>query len=77
MLRITKYDRPEQTVIYEMAVIIAYLLKKRVCTFVELYDHVQKTIHGGDAMFHESICVLFALGKISYFNKNDSFILRK
>lgn len=77
MLRITKYDNPEQTVIYEIALILSFMLKKRIVCFYDLYSHVESKIHGGEFLFQESINILFLLGKIDYFRENDSFILKK
>ena len=76
MLKLTKHNHPDRTVISIAALMIEDMQKKRICQYDALRTHVKNVLshlENVDALFLPAINFMFMLGLIEYRPKTDSF----
>ena len=76
MLRLTKHNHPDRTVISIAALLIEHMRKNRICQYDALRTHVKNVLshlENVDALFLPAINFIFILGLIEYRPKTDSF----
>lgn len=72
MLRPTKHNHPDQTVIHLCVILLKQIKKKRIIGYEELHKLSKDKIDGGTFLFQDTLNVLFLLGLIEYHGKSDS-----
>ena len=76
MLKPTKHNHPDRTVIAIAALMIEYLQKNRICQYDVLRKHIKNMLshlENVDALFLPAINFMFVLGLVEYRVKTDSF----
>lgn len=73
MLRPTRFDHPDRTVIHAAYLILAQLKQKRPVEFEDLRSLVLTQIKGGEPLFIPALNFLFLLGLLEYRPKEDTF----
>ena len=72
MLRPTKHNHPDQTVIHLSVILLKQVKKKRIVGYEELLKLSKDQIKGGVFLFQDTLNLLFLLGLIEYHGKSDS-----
>ncbi|TDR30348.1 ABC-three component system middle component 8 [Hydromonas duriensis] len=72
MLRPTKHNHPDQTVIHLCVILLKQIRKKRIIRYEELHELSKSKVKGGAFLFQDTLNLLFLLGLIEYHEKNDS-----
>jgi len=76
MLKLTKHNHPDRTVISIAALMIEHMRKNRTCQYDALRTHIKNVLshlENVDALFLPSINFMFVLGLVEYRPKTDSF----
>ena len=76
MLKLTKHNHPDRTVISIAALMIEHMRKNRICQYDALRTHIKKVLshlENVDALFLPAINFMFVLGLVEYRPKTDSF----
>jgi len=73
VLRPTKHNHPDRTLIFAAFVILKRLKKNRIEQYGKLKKITSKAVDGGEFLFLPALNILFLLGLIEYRPKNDSF----
>ena len=73
MLRPTRFDHPDRTVIHAAYLILAQLKQKRLVGYEDLRSLVLTQIKGGEPLFIPAFNFLFLLGLLEYRPKEDTF----
>ena len=73
MLRPSKHEHPDRTVVNVALLLLKRLRAKRLCDYGSLIAHAREAVAGGDVLFLPAINFLFLLGLIDYHPKTDSF----
>lgn len=71
MIRPTKHNDPDKTLIYASFLMLKRLKKSKIVSYEELLDFIKKEIKSGEYLFLPSLNFLFLLGLINYQAKND------
>ncbi|MGP9688664.1 ABC-three component system middle component 8 [Psychrobacter sp. AOP22-C1-C5] len=72
MIKPSKHDHPDKTVIYTSFIMLKELRKKRVVSYSDLYQLIKSKVTSGEFLFMPSLNFLFLLGLIEYRVKTDS-----
>jgi hypothetical protein len=73
MLRPSKHNHPDQTVINLSIVILRRLIDQRVEQYQSLRALAAAKVPGGETLFLPTMNLLFLLGVVEYRQKTDSF----
>lgn len=73
MLRPTKHDHPDKTVIAVAALLLHRLKNQRVESFCELLHYLTGAREGVGILFLPALNLLFTLGLVEYRTKTDAF----
>ncbi len=71
MIRPSKHNDPDKTLIYASFLILKRLKKSKIVSYEELLDFIKKEITSGEYLFLPALNFLFLLGLINYQAKND------
>lgn len=72
MIKPSKHDHPDKTVIYTSFIMLKELRKKRVVSYSDLFQLIKTKVTSGEFLFISSLNFLFLLGLIEYKAKTDS-----
>lgn len=72
MIKPSKHDHPDKTVMYTSFIMLKELRKKRVVSYSNLYQLIKSKVTSGEFLFMPSLNFLFLLGLIEYRVKTDS-----
>lgn len=72
MIKITKHNHPDKTVIYATYLILKKIRTERVVSYVTLLNYVQDNITSGEFLFMPALNLLYLLGLVEYQAKTDS-----
>lgn len=72
MIKPSKHDHPDKTVIYTSFIMLKELRKKRVISYPDLFQLIKTKVTSGEFLFMSSLNFLFLLGLIEYQAKTDS-----
>lgn len=75
MLRPSKHDHPDRTVIGVSLVILKKMEADSVVGYDALLDYVEKRVDGGRFLLLPALDLLFVLGVLEYYPQNDIFEL--
>lgn len=71
MIRPSKHNDPDKTLIYASFLILKRLKKSKIVSYEELLGFIKKEITSGEYLFLPALNFLFLLGLINYQAKND------
>lgn len=71
MIRPSKHNDPDKTLIYASFLILKRLKKSKIVSYEELLSFIKKEITSGEYLFLPALNFLFLLGLINYQAKND------
>lgn len=71
MIRPSKHNDPDKTLIYASFLILKRLKKSKIVSYEELLGFIKKEITSGEYLFLPTLNFLFLLGLINYQAKND------
>ena len=71
MIRPSKHNDPDKTLIYASFLILKRLKKSKIVSYEDLLDFIKKEITSGEYLFLPALNFLFLLGLINYQAKND------
>jgi len=72
MIKPTKHNHPDKTVIYTSFLMLKELRKKRVVSYSNLLKLIKTKVTSGEFLFMPALNLLFLLGLIEYKAKTDS-----
>ena len=76
MLSPEKHMDLDKSTLMITGIILKYMLKKRVVKVDDLFSFVEKKVGDGiHETFLSSLTILYAFGKLNYFDKNDTLVL--
>lgn len=71
MIRPSKHNDPDKTLIYASFLILKRLKKSKIVSYEDLLGFIKKEITSGEYLFLPALNFLFLLGLINYQAKND------
>lgn len=71
MIRPSKHNDPDKTLVYASFLILKQLKKSKIVSYEELLDFIKKEITSGEYLFLPALNFLFLLGLVNYQAKND------
>lgn len=71
MIRPSKHNAPDKTLIYASFLILKRLKKSKIVSYEDLLEFIKKEITSGEYLFLPALNFLFLLGLINYQAKND------
>jgi len=72
MIRPTKHNHPDKTLVYASYLILRQLKSKRIVKYDELLDFIKSSIVSGEFLFAPALDFLYLLGLIDYLPKSDA-----
>lgn len=71
MIRPSKHNDPDKTLIYASFLMLKRLKKSKIVSYEELLGFIKKEITSGEYLFLPALNFLFLLGLVNYQAKND------
>lgn len=71
MIRPSKHNDPDKTLIYASFLILKRLKKSKIVSYEDLLGFIKKEITSGEYLFLPALNFLFLLGLVNYQAKND------
>ncbi len=72
MIRPTKHNHPDKTLIYASFLMLAKLRSKRIVRYNDLFSYIKEEITSGEFLFLPALDFLYLLGLVEYRPKTDS-----
>lgn len=72
MIRPSKHNHPDKTLVYVSFLMLEKLTTKRVIKYNDLLSHIKLKVSSGEFLFLPALNFLYLLGLIEYRTKTDS-----
>lgn len=72
MIRPSKHNHPDKTLVYVSFLMLEKLTTKRVIKYNDLFNHIKSKVSSGEFLFLPALNFLYLLGLIEYRTKTDS-----
>lgn len=72
MIRPSKHNHPDKTLVYVSFLMLERLTTKRVIKYNDLFNHIKSKVSSGEFLFLPALNFLYLLGLIEYRTKTDS-----